>query len=54
MLLVGDAPYFARIGFSPVPPPGDHALARPISAGFLVKALVPGGDEGLVGPIAIA
>ena len=54
VLLVGDAPYFARIGFSAGPAaqaimPGPADQRR-----VLVKALVPGGDQGLVGPIAIA
>lgn len=54
VLLVGDAPYFARIGFSAGPAaqaimPGPADQRR-----VLVKALVPGGDEGLAGPIAIA
>ena len=53
VLLVGDAPYFARIGFSAGPAarvtmPGPADQRR-----VLVKALVEGGDTGLVGPIRI-
>ena len=53
VLLVGDAPYFGRIGFSAarvskaiMPGPADQRRV-------LVKALVEGGDMGLVGPIRI-
>ena len=51
VLLVGDAPYFARIGFSAGPGakatmPGPADQRR-----VLVKALVEGGDSDLVGPI---
>jgi predicted N-acetyltransferase YhbS len=53
VLLVGDAPYFARAGFSAAPAaqatmPGPADQRR-----VLVKALVAGGDAGLVGPIRI-
>ena len=53
VLLVGDAPYFARVGFSAAPAaqatmPGPADQRR-----VLVKALVEGGDAGLVGPIRI-
>lgn len=53
VLLVGDAPYFARIGFSAGPAaqaimPGPADQRR-----VLLKALVEGGDQGLVGPIRI-
>ena len=53
VLLVGDAPYFARVGFSAGPAsqavmPGPADQRR-----VLVKALVEGGDAGLVGPIRI-
>lgn len=53
VLLVGDAPYFARIGFSAAPAaqaimPGPADQRR-----VLVKALVEGGDVGLAGPIRI-
>ena len=54
VLLVGDAPYFSRVGFSAEPAaratmPGPADQRR-----VLVKALVEGGDQGLVGPIRIA
>jgi predicted N-acetyltransferase YhbS len=54
VLLVGDAPYFGRIGFASEPAaqatmPGPADQRR-----VLVKALVEGGDVGLVGPIRIA
>jgi len=53
VLLVGDAPYFSRIGFSAAPVskaimPGPADQRR-----VLVKALVEGGDAGLAGPIRI-
>jgi predicted N-acetyltransferase YhbS len=53
VLLVGDAPYFARVGFSAAPAaqaimPGPADQRR-----VLVKALVEGGDVGLVGSIRI-
>jgi len=54
VLLVGDAPYFARIGFSAAPAakvvmPGPADQRR-----VLLKALVPGGDEGFEGRVAVA
>ncbi len=54
VLLVGDAPYFGRVGFSAEPVsqaimPGPADQRR-----VLVKALVEGGDADLVGPIRIA
>ena len=53
VLLVGDAPYFGRIGFQATPAaqatmPGPADQRR-----VLVKALVEGGDAGLIGPIRI-
>jgi predicted N-acetyltransferase YhbS len=53
VLLVGDAPYFGRIGFSAAPAsraimPGPADQRR-----VLVKALVEGGDADLAGPILI-
>jgi len=54
VLLVGDAPYFGRIGFSAEP--AAHAL-MPGPADqrrVLVKALIDGGDVGLAGPIKVA
>jgi len=42
VLLVGDAPYYARFGFVPVPP-GQLALPGPVDPGrFLARDLVPG------------
>ncbi|PXA86326.1 N-acetyltransferase [Caulobacter sp. D4A] len=54
VLLVGDAPYFARIGFSAAPAakvvmPGPADQRR-----VLLKALVSGGDEGFEGRVAVA
>ena len=54
VLLVGDAPYFARIGFSAAPAakvvmPGPADQRR-----VLLKALVPGGDEGFEGKVSVA
>ncbi|AYV46414.1 N-acetyltransferase [Caulobacter flavus] len=54
VLLVGDAPYFSRIGFSAAPAakvvmPGPADQRR-----VLLKALVPGGDEGLQGRVEVA
>ena len=54
VLLVGDAPYFGRVGFSAGPAaqatmPGPADQRR-----VLVKALVESGDQGLVGPIRLA
>lgn len=54
VLLVGDAPYFARAGFS-----ADHArgvaMPGPVDQRrVLLKALVPGGHEGLSGLVAVA
>jgi len=53
VLLVGDAPYFGRVGFSAKPAaqavmPGPADPRR-----VLVKALVEGGAAGLAGPIRI-
>ena len=54
VLLVGDAPYFGRVGFSAAP------AARAVMPGpadqrrVLIKALVEGGDANLVGPIRVA
>lgn len=53
VLLVGDAPYFTRIGFSAAPAakvvmPGPADQRR-----VLLKALVPGGDEGFEGRVAV-
>jgi GNAT superfamily N-acetyltransferase len=54
VLLVGDAPYFSRIGFSAAP------AARVVMPGpadqrrVLLKALTPGGDEGFEGRVAVA
>jgi predicted N-acetyltransferase YhbS len=54
VLLVGDAPYFGRLGFSAAPVaqatmPGPADPRR-----VLAKPLVEGGDAGLAGPIRIA
>lgn len=54
VLLVGDAPYFARIGFSAAPA---QAVVMPGPADqrrVLLKPLVPGGEAGLAGRVAIA
>lgn len=54
VLLVGDAPYFTRAGFS-----ADHTrgvvMPGPVDQRrVLLKALVEGGDQGLSGLVAVA
>ena len=53
VLLVGDAPYFARVGFSAAPAAQASMPGPADQRRVLVKALVEGGDAGLVGPIRI-
>jgi predicted N-acetyltransferase YhbS len=51
VLLVGDAPFFGPLGFSPGPV-REVRLPGPVDqARVMVKALVPGGDAGLAGPV---
>lgn len=53
VLLVGDAPYFARAGFS-VAHTNGVVMPGPVDQRrVLLKALVPGGDEGLAGLVAV-
>lgn len=54
VLLVGDAPYFARLGFSAALS-GQIQMPGPADPGrVLLKALVPGGDQGLSGRVVAA
>ncbi|WP_421739339.1 GNAT family N-acetyltransferase [Caulobacter sp.] len=54
VLLVGDAPYFTRAGFSAAHTAG-VAMPGPVDQRrVLLKALVEGGDEGLSGRVAVA
>jgi predicted N-acetyltransferase YhbS len=54
VLLVGDAPYFTRAGFSAARTAG-VAMPGPVDQRrVLLKALVEGGDEGLSGMVAVA
>jgi predicted N-acetyltransferase YhbS len=52
VLLVGDAAYFAKLGFAPVPRevtmPGPADPRR-----VLVRALKPGAADGLTGPVTV-
>ena len=52
VLLVGDQAYFAALGFEPVPP-GRIRLPGPVDPRrVLVRALRPGGADGLAGLVA--
>jgi predicted N-acetyltransferase YhbS len=54
VLLVGDAPYFTRAGFSAAHTAG-VAMPGPVDQRrVLLKALVEGGDQGLSGMVAVA
>jgi predicted N-acetyltransferase YhbS len=54
VLLVGDAPYFTRAGFSAAHTAG-VAMPGPVDQRrVLLKALAAGGDEGLSGLVAVA
>lgn len=53
VLLVGDAPYFARAGFSVAHTAGVVMPGPVDQRRVLLKALVPGGDEGLAGVVGI-
>lgn len=51
VILVGDAPFFSKLGFKPVAPkslsfPGPVDMRR-----VMTLALTPGADEGLAGPV---
>jgi predicted N-acetyltransferase YhbS len=51
VILVGDAPYYERFGFSVVPP-GKLTLPGPVDpARLLLSELVPGAFEGVSGPV---
>ena len=54
VLLVGDAPYFTRAGFSAAHTAGVVMPGPVDQRRVLLKALVAGGDEGFSGPVAIA
>jgi len=54
VLLVGDAPYFTRAGFSAAPAKGVVMPGPVDQRRVLLKALVEGGDEGLSGLVAVA
>lgn len=51
VLLVGDAPFFARVGFSAAPAAGVVMPGPVDQRRVLVRALRPGGDAGLSGPV---
>ena len=51
VLLVGDAPYYARFGFTPVPP-GRLEMPGPVDpARFLARELAEGALAGATGPV---
>lgn len=53
VLLVGDAPYFEKCGFKPVPPKSVR-LPGPVNMGrVLVRELKPGAAEGLQGDVTV-
>ncbi len=54
VLLVGDAPYFTRAGFSNAHTKGVEMPGPVDQRRVLLKALLPGGDEGLSGLVAVA
>jgi len=54
VLLVGDAPYFTRAGFSAAQTAGVVMPGPVDQRRVLLKALVEGGDEGLSGMVAVA
>ncbi|MGH1592152.1 GNAT family N-acetyltransferase [Methylobacterium phyllosphaerae] len=52
VILVGDAPYYSRFGFTPVPPGRLNALPGPVDpARLLWLDLVAGFHEGIAGPV---
>ena len=54
VVLVGDAPYYSRVGFSKVPA-GRMTMPGPVDyARLLWRELIPGGLDGLAGPITKA
>lgn len=54
-ILVGDAPYYAPLGFSKVVPYGQLVMPRPVDpARLLACELVPGALEGFVGDVVHA
>jgi predicted N-acetyltransferase YhbS len=54
VLLVGDAPYFTRAGFSAAHTAGVVMPGPVDQRRVLLKALAPGGDEGFSGLVAVA
>ena len=54
VLLVGDAPYFTRAGFSAAHTAGVTMPGPVDQRRVLLKALVEGGDQGLSGLVAVA
>jgi predicted N-acetyltransferase YhbS len=54
VLLVGDAPYFNRAGFSAAHTAGVVMPGPVDQRRVLLKALAPGGDEGFSGLVAVA
>ena len=55
VILVGDAPYYAPLGFSKVVPHGQLAMPRPVDpARLLACELAPGALEGFVGAVVHA
>ncbi|MEO3385133.1 N-acetyltransferase [Mesorhizobium sp. CAU 1741] len=54
-ILVGDAPYYAPLGFSKVVPYGQLAMPRPVDASRLLACeLVPGSLQGFAGAVVHA
>lgn len=55
VILVGDAPYYAPLGFSKVVPRGQIAMPRPVDpARLLACELVPGALDGFAGDVVHA
>ena len=55
VILVGDAPYYAPLGFSKVVPQGQLAMPRPVDpARLLACELVPGALDGFSGAVVHA
>jgi len=51
VLLVGDAPFYAKAGFNPIPK-GQVTMPGPVDpARLLVAELIPGAFEGVAGTI---
>lgn len=55
VVLVGDGPYYAPLGFDKVVPPGQLAMPRPVDPHRLLAAeLIPGALDGFRGMVAHA